>query len=89
MATEAWMRVMEAALLPEPAQKKLVELGYVSQDTFQFKDASTLEDFIQHFLREQLKVEGLTDKSWAFHPMCGILRRLWRQAGGVSEGVRE
>lgn len=75
---------MEAALLPEPAQKRLVELGYVSQDTFQFKDESTLEDFIQHFLREQLKVENLTDKSWAFHPMCGILRRLWRQAGGVS-----
>lgn len=84
MATEAWTRVMEAALLPEPAQKRLVELGYVSQDTFQFKDESTLEDFIQHFLREQLKVENLTDKSWAFHPMCGILRRLWRQAGGVS-----
>lgn len=71
------MRVMEAVLLPEPAQKKLVELGYVSQDTFQFKDDSALEDFIQHFLREQLKVEGLTDKSWAFHLAAPVASSWW------------
>lgn len=51
---------------------KLKELGYKTQEAFQFKDDATFDSFAKHFLLRQLKPDG------------GVLRALWKTASASA-----
>ena len=78
-AQDAWMKVMEAACIPESVQVKLKDAGYVTEESFDFKDDATFEAFVQHMLVHKKLVDGVDQASWSFHPLCGQLRNLWKR----------
>ena len=85
-AQDAWMKVMEAACIPEPVQVKLKDAGYVTEESFDFKDDATFEAFVQHMLVHKKIVDGVDQASWSFHPLCGQLRNLWKRLSKQGTG---
>ena len=84
MASPTWITALETAKIPDAVQKKLFALGYESCEAFQFKDDSVMEAFLKHFLVTEKAVDGVSEATWAFHPLVGKLKALWK---GVHDSV--
>ena len=78
---EAWSLALEAAKVPEAARQKLIQLGYETQDAFNFDDDDTFKAFMKQFLLVEWKPDGVTEQTWFFHPIVGKLK-------AVEEGCR-
>lgn len=55
---EAWSLALEAAKVPEAARQKLIQLGYETQDAFNFDDDDTFKAFMKQFLLVEWKPDG-------------------------------
>ena len=81
---EAWPLALEAAKVPEAARQKLIELGYETQDAFNFDDDDTFKAFMKQFLLVEWKPDGVTEQTWFFHPIVGKLKAVWKKAAGCT-----
>ena len=81
---EAWKLALETARVPEAAKLKIIELGYETQDAFNFDDDDTFKAFMKQFLLVEWKPDGVTETTWSFHPIVGKLKALWRKAAGST-----
>ncbi|CAK9018421.1 Protein lap1 [Durusdinium trenchii] len=72
------MTALTAAKIPDAVQEKLIALGYESSEAFQFKDEGVLEAFLQHFLVTEKAVDNASETTWAFHPLVGKFKALWK-----------
>ena len=79
MASPEWKTVLDAAKIADAIAEKLVQAGYETHDSFSFKDAATFEAFAKHFILTVVKLDGVTDESWAFHPLVGKLKGIWQK----------
>ena len=66
---EAWKLALETARVPEAAKLKIIELGYETQDAFNFDDDDTFKAFMKQFLLVEWKPDGVTETTWSFHPV--------------------
>ena len=80
---EAWSLALEAAKVPEAARQKLIQLGYETQDAFNFDDDDTFKAFVKQYLLVEWKPDGVTEQTWFFHPIVGKLKAVWKKAQGV------
>ena len=81
---EAWSLALEAAKVPEAARQKLIQLGYETQDAFNFDDDDTFKAFMKQFLLVEWKPDGVTEQTWFFHPIVGKLKAVWKKAAGCT-----
>lgn len=86
-AAVAWSNVLEAAQVPEGARTKLQELGYITQESMEFKDEATFEAFAKYFVLEVYKPDGVKAETWAFHPLVGTLRALWKKTVAPAQAA--
>ena len=78
ITSPTWMTALTAAKIPDAVQEKLIALGYESSEAFQFKDEGVLEAFLQHFLVTEKAVDNASETTWAFHPLVGKFKALWK-----------
>ena len=81
---EAWSLALEAAKVPEAARQKLIQLGYETQDAFNFDDDDSFKAFMKQFLLVEWKPDGVTEQTWSFHPIVGKLKAVWKKAAGCT-----
>ena len=84
-AEEAWTKTLKGAGIPEHVCKKLQDMQYTMADSFCFKDEATLEAFVKHLLLKEKAENGVDDSCWAFHPLCGKLKGLWRKISAPTD----
>lgn len=84
MASPEWKAVLDAAKIADAIAEKLVQAGYETNDSFSFKDVATFEAFAKHFILTVVKVDGVTDESWAFHPLVGKLKGIWQKVTNAN-----
>ena len=84
-AEEAWTKTLKGAGIPEHVCKKLQDMQYTTADSFCFKDEATLEAFVKHLLLKEKVENGVDDSCWAFHPLCGKLKGLWRKISATTD----
>eukprot|EP00435_Cladocopium_sp_Y103_P069545 s709_g33.t1 len=85
MATSAWENNLEAAKVPEDVRSKLMDLGFDTEEAFQFKDEATFEQFAQDLLVAELKLPGVTADNWSYKPLVQKLRALWQRVAGSGK----
>ena len=70
-AAEAWTAVLDGAQISAAVKEKLLDLGYKTQETFQFKDETVFEAFVKHLLLREKVIAGVDENTWMFNPLVG------------------
>ena len=73
-AATTWRQLLLDASVPEEVIARLSELGYSSKASFAFESEAVFKFFAKHALVRKGLMPDVTEDTWAFHPLVGVLR---------------